>query len=93
MAFLADTDAVAPRLAIAHDVVQVPLAGVDDDGAGLFVAIVGNRLRQEAIDLAGGGGFDPRRGKQQRWRTWRRALAQRTRLRAPAARTACGLVR
>ena len=45
--FLADADAVAARLAVGHHQVEELLAAIDDDGAGLFLAVIGDLLRQE----------------------------------------------
>jgi hypothetical protein len=43
---LADADAVAPRLAVAHHQVEEAVVGIDDDRAGLVLALVGDDLRQ-----------------------------------------------
>ena len=45
--FLADADAVAPRLAVGHHQIEKLVAAIDDDGARLFGAAIGDLLRQE----------------------------------------------
>ena len=65
-AFLADADAVADRpSALAHEI-EIAGRGVDDDGAGLLAAVIGDLAAQEArIDLGDvgrGQGMTARRG-------------------------------
>ena len=47
-AFAADADAVADRLAVAEHVIEDGVRGIDDDGAGRFVAGVADDLPLQA---------------------------------------------
>jgi hypothetical protein len=54
---LADADAVAPRLAIVHDEIEEAVVGIDDDGAGPFLGLILDHLRQELrLDATANGG-------------------------------------
>ncbi len=44
---LADADAVTPRLAVLADQVKEAVVRIDDDRAGLLLAVIGNLLGQE----------------------------------------------
>ena len=55
--FLADGDAVADRLAAVLDQIEVVIVGIDDDGAGQFLAVIvdngaAERLRRRTAAVA-----------------------------------------
>src|SRR5690606_22344638 len=59
---LADADAVTARLAAARHQVEEAVIGIDDDGAGGMLRLIGHRLRQELrVELAADNAVGPYR--------------------------------